>query len=58
MLAKWGVPSVIFAGWLVAPAVNLGGDEAEGEKVVFKYAKGELGELPTVVSGGEVPTPV
>ena len=49
MLSKWTVPGVLFAGWMIAPAVNLssGGEAAApAEMGNFKYEKEEVGATP------------
>ena len=50
-LAKWGVPAVIFAGWMIFPALNLGGGDSSGDAPgagSFKFDKEETGSVPTL----------
>ena len=47
LLAKWGAPAVMFAGWMVWPAIPKGDDgAAPADASKFKFEQGEIGELP------------
>jgi hypothetical protein len=47
MLAKWGAPGVIFAGWMVWPCLGFSDGSAPEDPGTFKFSKEGVGEVPS-----------
>ena len=54
LLAKWSFPAIVFAGWMVWPALKISGPPAAKDPSTIKFDKEEIGAIPRI-KGYEAP---